>query len=216
MKDEVVVITGASQKLGRKAAQELARRSARLVLVTDEKTEMESIVGTPGRQTRIATVSLEQSENLDAVVESSIGHFGRVDVLINAASTEPFLRGTLLADLPFEELERMVRINLLAPFRLTQLFLPHLRPGARIVNFSSESAVEHRPGDGGHGAGQAALEHLTRAFALENPAYSYLVVDPGRVEDDSVGAALAEVLSHGAPGYRFCELENSRKAVLTA
>ena len=216
MKDAVIVITGAFLDLGREVAQELARRSAKLVLVANEESEMEDTVRGLREHTKVALVSLDSMASLDSVVESCVGHFGKVDILINAASAEPLLRDTLLAALPFRELERLVRTNLFTPFRLTQLFLPHLSPGAKIVNFSSESAVEHRPGDGGYGVSQVALEHLTRAFALENPTYGFLVVDPGQVGLGSMGVALAEALSHQTSGYRFWNLEDLVKASLTA
>ena len=74
---------------------------------------------------------------------------------------------------------RSLRVNALAPLALMQLALPRLAEGARIVNVTSDAAVEAYEGWGGYGSAKAALEQLTAVFAAENPALRVYAVDPG-------------------------------------
>jgi NAD(P)-dependent dehydrogenase (short-subunit alcohol dehydrogenase family) len=84
-----------------------------------------------------------------------------------------------LANYPLEELERVYRVNVLAPLALAQLVLPHLPDGGRIVNVTSDAAVEPFEGWGGYGSSKAALEQLSAILAAEQPALRVYTVDPG-------------------------------------
>ena len=70
-------------------------------------------------------------------------------------------------------------MNALAPLALMQAVLPRLAEGARIVNVTSDAAVEPYEGWGGYGSAKAALEQLTAVFAAEQPALRVYAVDPG-------------------------------------
>ena len=68
---------------------------------------------------------------------------------------------------------------MLAPLALVQAALPLMPRGARIVNVTSDAAVEPYEGWGGYGASKAALEQLTRVLAAEHPELHVYAVDPG-------------------------------------
>src|SRR5262249_49347561 len=80
---------------------------------------------------------------------------------------------------PPEALEGVLRTNVVAPLALIQEARALLKPGARIVNVTSDAAVEAYPGWGGYGAGKAALEQLSAVLAAENPGLRVYWVDPG-------------------------------------
>src|SRR5262249_47072372 len=80
---------------------------------------------------------------------------------------------------PLAELERVYAVNVMAPLALIQLALPSLRPGGRIVNVTSDAAVEPYEGWGGYGSSQAALEELGNVLAAEHPELLVYTVDPG-------------------------------------
>jgi NAD(P)-dependent dehydrogenase (short-subunit alcohol dehydrogenase family) len=105
---------------------------------------------------------------------------GRLDLLVNNASTlgpTPLLP---LADLPAEELDHIWRTNVAAPLALTRALLPALRAaGGVLLNVSSDAAVEHYEGWGGYAASKAALDHLTLTLGAENPWLAAYAVDPG-------------------------------------
>jgi NAD(P)-dependent dehydrogenase (short-subunit alcohol dehydrogenase family) len=71
------------------------------------------------------------------------------------------------------------RTNALAPLALVQLALPRLAEGARIVNVTSDAAVEAYEGWGGYGSSKAALEQLSAVLAAEHPELRVYAVDPG-------------------------------------
>jgi NAD(P)-dependent dehydrogenase (short-subunit alcohol dehydrogenase family) len=92
-----------------------------------------------------------------------------------AASSSP----PALARYPLDVLEQVYRVNVAAPLALVQLALPILRPGARILNVTSDAAVEPYEGWGGYGSSKAALEQLTNVLAAEHPDLRVYAVDPG-------------------------------------
>jgi NAD(P)-dependent dehydrogenase (short-subunit alcohol dehydrogenase family) len=84
-----------------------------------------------------------------------------------------------LATYPLTQLERVYRVNVLAPLALIQRALLALHDGARILNVTSDAAVEPYEGWGGYGSSKAALEQITRILAAERPQLRVYAVDPG-------------------------------------
>ena len=84
-----------------------------------------------------------------------------------------------LADYPIDVLERVYAVNVFAPLRLTQLVLPKMVRGGRILSITSDAAVEGYPGWGGYGSSKAALEQWTNVLAAERPDLRVHRVDPG-------------------------------------
>ena len=82
-------------------------------------------------------------------------------------------------DYPLEELRRVYEINVVAPLALVQLALPRLAAGARIVNITSDAAVEAYETWGGYGSSKAALAQLTAVLGVEHPGLRAYAVDPG-------------------------------------
>jgi NAD(P)-dependent dehydrogenase (short-subunit alcohol dehydrogenase family) len=80
---------------------------------------------------------------------------------------------------PLDVLEDVLKVNALAPLRLIQLALPAMPDGARIVNVTSDAAVEAYEGWGGYGASKAALEQLTNVLGAERPNLAVYAFDPG-------------------------------------
>jgi NAD(P)-dependent dehydrogenase (short-subunit alcohol dehydrogenase family) len=84
-----------------------------------------------------------------------------------------------LADYPLGALAELFAVNVLAPIGLVQVALPHLAPGAVIVDITSDASVEAYEGWGGYGATKAALDHAGRVLAAERPDLRVLTIDPG-------------------------------------
>ena len=103
----------------------------------------------------------------------------RLDLLVNNASLLGPSPQPQLADYPLDVLERVYRVNVVAPLALAQLALPLLGTGGRIVNITSDAAVEAYEGWGGYGSSKAALEQLTSILAAEQPELRVYAVDPG-------------------------------------
>ena len=84
-----------------------------------------------------------------------------------------------LGSYPLDELRRVYEANVFAPLALTQLALPRFGDGARVLNVTSDAAVEPYEGWGGYGSSKAALAQITAILGAENPGLRVYAVDPG-------------------------------------
>jgi NAD(P)-dependent dehydrogenase (short-subunit alcohol dehydrogenase family) len=129
-----------------------------------------AVIGVPGDIT-----DPEHRRRLVAAATS----LGRVEAVVNNASTLGASPLPALVDAPLEVVRRTYEVNVVAPLALVQELRPHLAPGAAIVNVTSDAGVEAYPGWGVYGSSKAALEQVSRVLAVEEPGLRVLVVDPG-------------------------------------
>jgi NAD(P)-dependent dehydrogenase (short-subunit alcohol dehydrogenase family) len=169
------IVTGASRGLGLALSRALAKRGWRLVIDAREAgpleaaaAELPDVVSLPG--------DVGDPGHRRALVEAA-GE--RIDLLVNNASLLGPSPQPALADYPLDVFEAVYRVNVIAPLALIQLALPRLSDDARIVNVTSDAAVEPYEGWGGYGSSKAALEQLTAILAAEHPARRVYAVDPG-------------------------------------
>jgi NAD(P)-dependent dehydrogenase (short-subunit alcohol dehydrogenase family) len=95
-----------------------------------------------------------------------------------------------LAEYADSELEAVFAVNTLAPLALLQVLLPCLRARrGRVINISSDAAVEAYEGWGGYGASKAALDHISATLAVEQPDLRVYAFDPGDMRTDMQQAA---------------------------
>jgi NAD(P)-dependent dehydrogenase (short-subunit alcohol dehydrogenase family) len=117
--------------------------------------------------------------HLRALVDAA-SRIGTLELVVNNASLLGPSPQPGLADYPIDVLERVYRVNVLAPLRLIQLALPLLQAvGGRIVNVTSDAGVEGYEGWGGYGSSKAALEQASNVLAAEHPEVRVYWVDPG-------------------------------------
>jgi NAD(P)-dependent dehydrogenase (short-subunit alcohol dehydrogenase family) len=172
------IVTGASRGLGLALAQALAERGWRLVVDARDPVALEAAAAGLRERTEVVAVAgdVADAAHREALVAAA---GGRVDVLVNNASTLGASPLPELARYPLDELERVFRVNAIAPLALTQAVLPLLGEGARVVNVTSDAAVEAYEGWGGYGAAKAALEQISAVFAAEQPGLRVYAFDPG-------------------------------------
>jgi NAD(P)-dependent dehydrogenase (short-subunit alcohol dehydrogenase family) len=104
---------------------------------------------------------------------------GGLDALVNNASILGPSPQPELSEYPLETLEAVYRANVIAPLGMIQAVQDQLKPGAAIINITSDAGIEPYPGWGGYGSSKAALEHLSAILAAENPSWRVFWVDPG-------------------------------------
>ena len=120
--------------------------------------------------------NVTDADHRHALVETA---GAELDLLVNNASVLGPSPQPGLADYPVHVLEQVYRVNVVAPLALAQLAIPRLPEGGRIINVTSDAAVEPYPGWGGYGSSKAALEQLTAILAAEHPGLRIYAVDPG-------------------------------------
>jgi short-subunit dehydrogenase len=163
LRGRVVVVTGASAGIGEATAVAFAKRGARVVLAARRLDRLEDLAarieraGGHALATMVDVTDHEQLERLPAIVKEA---YGPADVLVNNAGIPG---GGRFADLTLEQIEAIVRINLLAVIEGTRAFLPGMRARGRghIVNVASLAARFAAPG----AAVYAATKHGVVAFS---------------------------------------------------
>jgi NAD(P)-dependent dehydrogenase (short-subunit alcohol dehydrogenase family) len=171
------VITGASRGLGLALARSLAERGWELVL---DARDPEGLGRAAAELDRLTTVTAIAGDVSDPDHRRElIAAAGRIDVLVNNASVLGPSPQPALADYPLDELERVYRVNVLAPLALVQLALRRFVDGARILNVTSDAAIEPYERWGGYGSSKAALDQVTTILAVEHPELRVYAVDPG-------------------------------------
>ena len=191
--NDIVLITGASKGLGFALAKLFARRGNRLVVNARRADQLELARKELSQLTQVLAVPGDVSEVAETIAGEAIARFGRVDVLINNASELGPSPMPALLDHSWQSLERIYRVNVIAPIHLTQLLKPSV-----VVNISSDAAVNAYPRWGGYGSSKAALEHASRVLAAESKGtMRVLVIDPGDMNTEMHSLAEPGVdLSH--------------------
>jgi NAD(P)-dependent dehydrogenase (short-subunit alcohol dehydrogenase family) len=138
---------------------------------------------------------------------------GSVDILIHDAATLGPVPMPLLSDTACEDLEAVLAVNLIGPFRLTRALLGAmiLRGGGLVMSITSDASIEAYPGWGAYGVSKAALEHLTRIWAAETEGTGVrlVTVDPGEMDTVMHAEALPEADRSALPAP-----EDAARAIL--
>ena len=176
--ERVAIVTGASRGLGLALARALAERGWRLIV--DARTGDELAAAAAGLDGATAIAGDVSDPAHRRALVAAAEEAGRLDLLVNNASTLGASPLPPLAEYPLDTLERVLRVNVLAPLALVQAALPLLaRSSGRILNLSSDAAIEPYEGWGGYGASKAALDQLSNVLAAEQPELRVYAVDPG-------------------------------------
>jgi NAD(P)-dependent dehydrogenase (short-subunit alcohol dehydrogenase family) len=184
------LITGASRGLGLELARALAARGWNLILDARDPTRLRAARDELAEITHVAALAGDVSDprHRDELVVLARGHAG-IDALINnAGALGPSPLPSLL-ELEPDALTRLFAVNVVAPLALLQRLKDQLKPGARVVNVTSDAAVNPYPGWGGYGASKAALEQLSAVLATERPDLRVYWVDPGDMRTEMHQAA---------------------------
>jgi NAD(P)-dependent dehydrogenase (short-subunit alcohol dehydrogenase family) len=173
------IVTGASRGLGFALADALAGRGWRLVIDARDGVALEQAAARLRDRTGgVVAIAgdVTDERHRDALVEAA---GPSLELLVNNASALGPSPLPPLAEYPLDQLEQVYRTNALAPLALVQLALPRLTEGARIVNVTSDAAVEAYAGWGGYGSSKAALEQIGAVLGAEHPELRVYTVDPG-------------------------------------
>jgi NAD(P)-dependent dehydrogenase (short-subunit alcohol dehydrogenase family) len=180
---DVAVITGAGSGIGEGTAHVLARSGARVVCAGRREAAIERVAGDirdAGGQAIAVQTDVTVDEDVERLMQAAIDEWGRLDILVNNAGGSP-LQAPLI-DLPREEWDATLALNLTAVWNCTRVAAKLMKDGGRVVNVSSVAADRIVPTSGHYSAAKRGVNSLTESFAFElAPRIRVNAVLPGLV-----------------------------------
>ena len=184
---KVAIVTGAAQGIGRALAEGLAREGARIV-VADLKGAEEAAAAFPDGVG--LTVDVADEASVQRLAEETLGQCGSIDVLVNNAGLYASLEMRPFTEIPLEEWNRVMEVNVASMFLTCRAVVPAMRAqgGGKIVNISSGTPFRGVPFLLHYVTSKGAIVAFTRALARELGKDNVLVncVAPGFTMSDGV------------------------------
>ncbi len=184
---KVCLVTGGSRGIGRAAAVGLAKCGADVAVAARTREDLMDtvdLIENEGVRVLPLRVDLADPEKPLYVVSKILREFGCLDVLINSAGTLGALE--YLTDVSEKEWDRVMAVNVKAPFMLSQAAARHMmsKRYGRIVNMVSGLGWKPLPRFGAYSVSKAGLIQMTRILALELKDFGITVngIDPGQVD----------------------------------
>lgn len=185
MSDRVVVVTGGGRGIGRSICRRFAEQGARVVAAArceEELAQTKRTIERDGGHCDVQPTDVGSSEAIRALIETTVGRFGRIDVLVNNAGMAPL---STIEEMDDQVFDALVAINVRAVYLACRAVWPVMKKqgGGVIVNISSMAAVDPFPGLAAYGASKAWVSAWTRGLADEGKALGIGVfaIGPGAV-----------------------------------
>lgn len=208
LRDEVVVVTGASRGLGKALAEELGRQGSSVVLLARDETSLNNVqqsIAENGGTAHAVRCDVASWPDVQNAVKAATAHFGRISGLVcNAGVGQPF---SLVEDANPLEWRATIDTNLLGAFHCCRAVLPGLLLARRGTIVSVSSGLSKRPTSerSAYCASKAALDMLTACVAAETVSRGLRVfsVAPGLVDTDMQAVSRrAEMSMHGTSTHK--------------
>jgi dehydrogenase/reductase SDR family member 4 len=168
--DKVALITGASKGIGYSIAETFAAAGAKVVISSrkqDVLDEMAKKLRDKGYEVTGIACNVGHIDDLKPLVQKTVELYGQLDVLVNNAAVNPVFGP--VHDTSSEAYDKIMDVNLKAPFELMKLCFPYLRESSNgsVINISSIGGISPESGLGIYSVSKAALISLTKVFAKE-------------------------------------------------
>lgn len=215
---KVALVTGASRGIGRAIAATYAAAGATVVLTSRKQDALEAAAAEMDGETLCLAAHAGHPDEIGRCVTTTVERFGRLDILVNNAATNPYMGPTIDIDLPrydktFEVNLRGVHVWIQEAWR--QSMQTH---GGSIINIASIGGMSIEPSIGIYNVTKAAVIHLTRTLALElAPGVRVNAIAPGLVKTDMARALWEpneEAMGRAVPLHRLGEPDDIANAAL--
>ncbi len=215
---QVALVTGASRGIGKAIATVLAESGAKVVLSSRKQEALDAAAAEIDGETSVFAANAGDPDAAAAAVAHTVETFGRVDILVNNAATNPYMGPSIDIDLP--RYDKTWDVNLRGPLVWTQeCWKAWMRSnGGTVVNIASIGGMSVEPSIGIYNTTKAALIHLTKVLAADlSPGVRVNAVAPGLVKTDMARALwepAEEQIAKRTPLHRLGEPEDIAHAVL--
>jgi NAD(P)-dependent dehydrogenase (short-subunit alcohol dehydrogenase family) len=212
--DKVAIVTGASRGIGEAIAKCFAKHGAKVVLASrkiDGLTALAKKIEADGGQAFAVACHTGKEDDIKRLVTSSVAKYGKVDILVNNAATNPYFGPMLEVD--WSAWDKTFDVNLKGYFTATREVVRHLRErsaGGSIINVASIVGTTAAVAQGVYGMTKAAVISMTMTLAVElgGTAIRVNAICPGLIETHFAGALvsndeLRERISASSPVRRI-------------
>ena len=184
MENQTVIITGGSNGIGRAAALEFAQKGAQVLITGRRLSALEEVASQHQNITAMVADSADP-ESAELIIKRALSLWGKLDVLVNnagAGATAP------LESVTEKQITDLFAVNVVATSLLAAAAIPHLRASkGTIINVSSVIGQKPAAVISHYGASKAAVDYLTRAWALElAPDIRVNAVSPGPTQSGAL------------------------------
>lgn len=165
--NQVAVITGGAQGIGRAIADRLAKGGARIAIWDQDSGLARTAAGEIGEDAFACQADVSDWDSVSDAMSKTLDKFGRVDICVNSAGIAG--SNAPLADYPVDEFRRITEVNLLGTFHVNRAVVPAMvaRNYGRIVNIASVAGKEGNPNASAYSASKAAVIGLTKSLGKE-------------------------------------------------
>jgi glucose 1-dehydrogenase len=166
-KDRVCLVTGAGSGIGKATAQRFAAEGGQVVVVdVNEQHGNQTVheIGESGGHAIFAKANVADSAEVQAAIQAAVNQWGRLDVVVNDAAIMTFKQ---IVDLPEEQWDLVLSVNLRSVFLFCKYATPHMQPGGAFVNVSSVHAHETTKNVVPYASSKGGMEAFTRGFSEE-------------------------------------------------
>lgn len=224
LQGKVAIVTGSTRSIGLATARLLAEQGARVVISSRKVEACEAVRSDfieAGHEAVAIPAHIGRGEDCEVLVERTISHYGRLDILISNAAVNPVLDP--LETLAPETWNKVLETNLTGPWRLARHALPAIAGagGGSAVMVSSITSLMAAQGSAAYGVSKAALNQMVRQFALEWGRRNVRVnaVAPGTARTDMIRSLTAmpgwlDAVIERTPLARIGEPEDVAGAIL--
>lgn len=220
LSDKVALVTGGAQGIGKAIALLLARHGADLVIsdINLEKAqETANEIQGMGRKSLAIRTNVADLQDVERMIETIVGQFGRIDILVNNAG---ITRDRLILRMTEEDWDAVLDVNLKGTFNCTKAVIRHMskQKSGKIVNIASVSGEMGNPGQANYSASKAGVIGLTKTIAREFAARGINVnaIAPGYIQTpmtDAIPEKAKEALKQMIPMERLGYPEDVAQAV---
>ena len=184
---KVALVTGGSRGIGLAIAKAFASSGARVMITGRKADACEAAAKEIGHGARFTAGHVGDAASRDAVIDAALAEFGKLDVLVNNAATNPYAGPTIDVDLP--RWEKTLATNLTAPLAWTQAAwnrsMKQSAGGCSVINIVSVGAFKTSSALGVYGVTKSALVYLTQQLAAElAPKVRVNALAPGLIKTD--------------------------------